>query len=223
MRCYAESYCKKRSDSNCSELCGGYRVLRALYNLSRIPLKYRYQISLVADAEDNDAFEFLADFKENIVDHVEAGDGLYIWSANTGCGKTSWACKIMSHYFRKIAFSSGLENEGLFIYLPTFLDELRNSYSKSTPEFEEELDMVNTCKLLIIDDIGAEKPSEWVRERIVSIINTRSANGLSTIYTSNLSLQGLSERLGDDRISSRIRGSVTEVHLSGKDNRGLKL
>ena len=223
MRCYAESYCKKKSDSNCNELCGGYRVLRALYNLSRIPLKYRYQIDLVPDNADYDTFMYLADFKENIVAHVEAGDGLYIWSANTGCGKTSWACKIMSHYFRKIAFSSGLENEGLFIYLPTFLDELRNSYNNPTPDFEEELEMVNNCKLLIIDDIGAEKPSEWVRERIVSIINTRSSNGLSTIYTSNLSLQGLSERLGDDRISSRIRGSVQEINLLGKDNRGVHL
>ena len=162
-------------------------------------------------------------FKENIVEHVEKGEGLYIWSSNTGNGKTSWACKIMSYYFRKIAFTSGLENEGLYIYLPTFLDDLRNSYSDPSPDFEEELEMVKACKLLIIDDIGAERVTEWVRERIVSIINTRTANGLSTIYTSNLSLKGLTDKLGDDRISSRIRGSVQEINLLGKDNRGATL
>lgn len=222
MRCYAEDYCIKPR-SECSEVCGGYRVLRALYTLSRIPLRYQYKLDLIPDKEDMQSFIALNNFKENIVEHVEKGEGLYIWSSNTGNGKTSWACKIMSYYFRKIAFSSGLENEGLYIYLPTFLDDLRNSYSDPSPDFEEELEMVKQCRLLIIDDIGAERVTEWVRERIVSIINTRTANGLSTIYTSNLSLKGLTDKLGDDRISSRIRGSVQEINLLGKDNRGATL
>lgn len=222
MRCYAEDYCKKPKEE-CSEVCGGYRVLRALYNLSRLPLKYQYRIDLIPDAKDLSAFEALNEFKENIVSHVENGEGLYIWGENTGNGKTSWASKIMGYYFRKIAFSSGLENEGLYIYLPTFLDDLRNSYNNPSQEFEEELDMVKRCKLLIVDDIGAERVTEWVRERIVSIINTRVSNGLSTIYTSNLSLSKLMDKLGDDRISSRIRGSVTEINLLGKDNRGAVL
>ena len=222
MRCFAEDYCKKPK-TECSEVCGGYRVLRALYTLSKIPLKYQYRMDLIPDDKDLEAFELLNEFKENIVAHVENGEGLYIWSSNTGNGKTSWACKIMGYYFRKIAFSSGLENEGLYIYLPTFLDDLRNSYNNPSPEFDKELEMVKSCKLLIIDDIGAERVTEWVRERIVSIINTRSSNGLATIYTSNLSLKGLTDKLGDDRISSRIKGSVTEINLLGKDNRGAKL
>ena len=222
MRCYAEDYCKK-DKASCSEVCGGYRVLKALYTLSKIPVKYQYKMDLIPDDNDLKAFEALNDFKENIIDHVNKGEGLYIWSKNTGNGKTSWACKIMGYYFRKIAFSSGLENEGLYIYLPTFLDDLRNSYNNPSPEFDKELEMVKSCKLLIIDDIGAERVTEWVRERIVSIINTRSSNGLCTIYTSNLSLKGLTDKLGDDRISSRIKGSVQEINLLGKDNRGAEL
>ena len=222
MRCFAEHYCKKPK-TECSEVCGGYRVLRALYNLSKIPVKYQYKMDLIPDDKDLKAFEALNDYKENIVAHVNNGEGLYIWSSNTGNGKTSWACKIMGHYFRKIAFSSGLENEGLYIYLPTFLDDLRNSYNNPSPEFDTELEMVKSCKLLIIDDIGAERVTEWVRERLVSIINARSSNGLCTIYTSNLSLKGLTDKLGDERISSRIKGSVTEINLLGKDNRGAVL
>ena len=78
MRCYAESYCKK-DKSSCSELCGGYRVLRALYNLSRIPESYRYAISLKPDQEDLPAFVALDEYKEAVVDRVEEGKGLYIW------------------------------------------------------------------------------------------------------------------------------------------------
>jgi DNA replication protein DnaC len=222
MRCYAEDYCKK-DKSSCSEVCGGYRVLRALYSLSRIPVKYQYKMDLIPDDRDMQSFIALNKFKEDVVANVESGTGLYIWSANTGNGKTSWACKIMGYYFRKIAFSSGLENEGLYIYLPTFLDDLRNSYNNPSAEFDEELEMVKNCKLLIIDDIGAERVTEWVRERLVSIINTRVSNNLCTIYTSNLSLKGLADKLGDERISSRIKGSVTEINLLGKDNRGAEL
>ena len=142
MKCFADEYCQKKSETSCHDLCGGYRLLRALYNLSKMPEKYRYQIKLYPTEKGLSAFQTLNDFKENIVENVQEGKNLYIWGKSTGNGKTSWACKIMSHYFRKIAFSSGLENEGLFIYLPTFLDKLRNSYSNPDPDFEEELDMV---------------------------------------------------------------------------------
>lgn len=218
MRCYADSYCQK-DRSQCSELCGGYRVLRALYSLSKIPENYKYNIALTPQIKDIDAFETLNGFKENILQEVEGGSNLYIWGKSTGCGKTSWACKIMSHYFRKIAFSSGLENEGLYIYLPVFLDDLRNAFDEKDPDFEIELEMVKRCKLLIIDDIGSEKLTEWVRERIVSIIHTRVSNGLSTIYTSNLSPEELKEEMGD-RISSRILGGSKIVEIKGADRRG---
>lgn len=220
MKCYAEKYCRKQIRGECSEGCEAYRLLRALYRLSRLPDKYCYNIPLVPEGGDLDSFEYLNDFMKNIEAHVEAGDGLYIWSERCGNGKTSWAAKIMSHYFRKIAFKSGLENEGLYIYLPVYLDELRASYDKEPePEWLELTDMLTGCKLLIVDDIGAEKNTEWVNERLLSIINTRLMNGLSTIYTSNCSIEELGARMGE-RIKSRIKGSTHEVHITGKDKRG---
>lgn len=217
MRCYAEKYCQKNKN-NCGEYCDAYRLLRALYRMSRIPERYCYNIPLVPDRSDMKMFEAMNDFMKDVENHVAAGDGLYIWSENAGNGKTSWACKIMSYYFRKVAFKSGLENEGLYIYLPTFLDDLRMSYDEPDPDFTELLDMLKECKLLIVDDIGAEKSSEWVNERLLSIINTRSMKGLSTIYTSNISLDELGKKMGD-RIKSRIIGSTTEIHLIGQDQR----
>ena len=216
MRCFAETYCKK-DRSACSDLCGGYRVLRALYNLSRIPESYRYNLTLEAkNQNDLQAFRALNEYKEDVVNRVAAGEGLYIWGKSTGCGKTSWACKIMSHYFRKIAFSTGLENEGLYIFLPTFLEDLRENYDSKDPDFEQVLSMVKECKLLIIDDIGAEKVTEWVAERMVSLIHSRYSNGLSTIYTSNLSPDELKAKLGD-RIAGRVIGRSRVVEITGGD------
>ena len=219
MRCYAEDYCKK-DRAECSEVCGGYRVLRALYRLSRIPVTYSYSMPLTPDEGDVEAFERLNDFKENIVQNVSEGKNLYIWGKSTGNGKTSWACKIMSYFFRKIAFNTGLENEGLYIFLPTFLEDLRDNYDNKDPEFDEVLRMIKTCRLLIIDDIGAERVTDWVRERMVSIINTRVSNNLTTIYTSNLSPEELRGELGD-RIASRVLGSSQVVEITSGDRRGL--
>ena len=180
-------------------------------------MNYRYNLVLEAkNQHDLQAFRALNEYKEDVVNRVASGEGLYIWGKSTGCGKTSWACKIMSYYFRKIAFSTGLENEGLYIFLPSFLENLRNDYGRDDPDFEEELDMVTHCKLLIIDDIGAERITEWVAERMVSLIHDRYSNGLSTIYTSNLSPKELEEKLGD-RIASRVIGKSAVVEITGGD------
>ena len=217
MKCFADAYCKKKNESYCSELCGAYRVLRALYNLSRLPDRYRYNIVLEAkNQEDLTAFMALNDYKENVLEKVKAGEGLYIWGKSTGCGKTSWACKIMSHYFRKIAFSTGLENEGLYIFLPTFLEDIRRSYDSEDQDFEQVLSMVENCNLLIVDDIGAEKVTDWVAERVVSLIHRRYSNGLCTIYTSNLSPEELKEKMGE-RVASRVLGSSKVIEISGGD------
>lgn len=204
-----------------SDVCGGYRVLRALYNLSRIPERYRYTIALKPEnGEDLEAFTTLDNYKNDVLSMVDEGRGLYIWGKSTGNGKTSWACKIMSYFFRKIAFNTGLENEGLYIFLPTFLEDLRDNYDNKDPEFDEILRMIKTCRLLIIDDIGAERVTDWVRERMVSIINTRVSNNLTTIYTSNLSPEELRGELGD-RIASRVLGSSQVVEITSGDRRGL--
>lgn len=218
MKCYAENYCK-RNKAECSEDCTGYVLLRNLYNISKLPQRYRYNIPLIPSKNDLAAFEELNDFMKYIEDHVAQGDGLYIWSESTGNGKTTWAAKIMNHYFRKVAFNTDLENEGLYIHVPTFLEDLRAYYSNNDEDFALVLSMARWANLLIMDDIGAEKPSEWVSERLLQIINFREAEGKSTIFTSNISPDELGKKLGN-RIKSRIIGNTKEIHLVSGDKRG---
>ena len=71
MKCYASDYCQK-DKSSCSDVCGGYRVLRALYNLSRIPERYRYTIALKPEnGEDLEAFTTLDNYKNDVLSMVE--------------------------------------------------------------------------------------------------------------------------------------------------------
>ena len=78
MKCYASDYCQK-DKSSCSDVCGGYRVLRALYNLSRIPERYRYTIALKPEnGEDLEAFTTLDNYKNDVLSMVDEGRGLYL-------------------------------------------------------------------------------------------------------------------------------------------------
>jgi DNA replication protein DnaC len=79
-------------------------------------------------------------------------------------------------------------------------------------------DLLEYRGLLIIDDIGAEKPTDWVMEQLYRIINMRYNEILPTIFTSNYSLKDLSEKI-DGRIPSRIVEMCEIVELTGKDKR----
>jgi hypothetical protein len=70
---------------------------------------------------------------------------------------------------------------------------------------------------LAVDDIGAATPNDWVSEAIYHLANERRANGLTTVWTSNLSPQKIRDTFGA-AIASRILGGVV-IETSGKDRR----
>jgi DNA replication protein DnaC len=87
----------------------------------------------------------------------------------------------------------------------------------------ESVQRVRDCQnaaLLVIDDLGAEKPSEWTQERLYSVIDHRYANCLPLLVTGNLPPAKIAEQTGD-RVASRLaemcRGRV--VPMTGADRR----
>ena len=72
--------------------------------------------------------------------------------------------------------------------------------------------------LLILDDLGAEKVSDWVREVLYRIIDERWLEQKPMIITTNFNLKELEERIGE-RIVSRIAGVCTQVEMQNRDYR----
>ena len=218
-KCYAKDYCKGYGTPKCTERCDFWWKLNTLYNKSNLPMRYRYNIPLRPEQIDREAFLKLKDYLDNVVDRVENGDSLYIYSENTGNGKTTWSSKIMNQYIRKIVAKSDLENEVLYLNVSLFVEAMRNQYSEYSDDIARLREDAMNCKLLILDDIGAERPSEYVCERLYDLINHRYTNMLPTIYTSNLTPFELGDRLGS-RIESRVR-SAEQIKLDGADRRTL--
>lgn len=73
--------------------------------------------------------------------------------------------------------------------------------------------------VVLLDDVGAEKRSDWTAERLDLLIDYRWREGARSIITSNLAPAQLAEHLGE-RSYSRLRDDVCAIHVKGEDHRG---
>lgn len=111
------------------------------------------------------------------------------------------------------------EDKIFFIQVPELLLEIRSTFKQNSEKTEEQvLDKYSNAGLLFLDDIGAEKTTDWSLQTLYLLIDRRYRDMLRTIISSNLTLDELAEKL-DDRIASRIAGMCEIVEIKGKDRR----
>lgn len=145
-------------------------------------------------------------------------DSLFV-TGDFGTGKTYKAISILKGYIQGLPSDcfvsrSIISSKAFFITAPELLLKIRANIESE----ENIVNQLSSIELLVIDDLGAEKTSEWVLQTFYIILNRRYSDKLQTIITSNLSLDELREKLGD-RIASRIAGMCKIIQLHGKDKR----
>jgi DNA replication protein DnaC len=137
-----------------------------------------------------------------------------------GVGKTHLAVAALKELIAK-----GIP--GLFYDFRDLLKEIQDSYNPNTHTSELRiLGPVFDAEVLVLDELGASKPTEWVQETITHIINKRYNDKKITIFTSNyLDIpigssydESLSERVGV-RLRSRLHEMCRLVPLEGDDYR----
>lgn len=127
------------------------------------------------------------------VDYAQSPRGWLVLQGSYGTGKTHLAAAIGNYRLSK-------GDMVLFITTPDLLDHLRASYSpKSEATYDETFDRLRDAQMLILDDLGAENPSEWANEKLFQLLNYRYVNRLPTIVTTNVPLDDL-----DPRVRSRL-------------------
>jgi DNA replication protein DnaC len=139
-----------------------------------------------------------------------------------GVGKTHLAVAVL----KQVMESSGAR--GLFYDTRDLLRVIRSTYDPSIQTTELEiLRPVMTADLLVLDDLGAEKTSEWVEETMNLIVNTRYNERRLTIFTSNyLDIPDDSDpnsllfRIGF-RMRSRLHEMCEFIEMDGADYREL--
>src|SRR4030095_11130182 len=92
----------------------------------------------------------------------------------------------------------------LFLTAPDLLDMLRFSYDSEDTTFENRFNEIRNASLLVLDDFGTQNATGWAQEKLFQILNYRYINKLSTVVTTNLTL---------DEIEARIRSRLSDPEL----------
>jgi DNA replication protein DnaC len=134
----------------------------------------------------------------------EQSVGGVILTGEVGSGKTHTAVALAREMFlagRSVEMWATVD----------LLDALR-------PEGDETVKSLASVDVLLLDDVGAERPTEWVSERMYALINRRWLYERPTICTTNLELDELQMGLGA-RAASRLLHDALVVHVGGADRR----
>lgn len=107
--------------------------------------------------------------------------------------------------------------ELMFVNLGVVSERVKKTFDDDGRDRDLFEDM-KTVELLIIDDLGIEKMSDWLREKVYLLVNHRYENRLPMIFTSNQSLEQV-ETLYMPQIASRIREMCKVLKMSGEDRR----
>jgi DNA replication protein DnaC len=150
-------------------------------------------------------------FVRDIDANLDAGRGLWFYGS-VGTGKTTLAMLVS-----RSALDAG---RSVAIYsLPRLLAEIRATFeTDSEGSYVGFLDRLAAVDLLHVDDVGAERTSDWVLEQLYAIVNARYEDERSVIITTNLERDALVEQIRE-RTVSRLEEMCTLVPLYGEDAR----
>ena len=164
--------------------------------MSKRSLNYKFE-NFEVNSNNKKVYQSLRDYSERFV-NLKERKGL-ILTGNNGVGKTHLACSIANEL---------IKNGIPIIYgtLINLLAELKSTYDNDNNISEMEIiKLYEKVDLLVIDDLGKEKPSEWGLEKLFTIINSRYENNLPVIITTNYDQNSLINRLS-------INGEIETVN-----------
>jgi DNA replication protein DnaC len=203
--------------------CDCKRAEAGQMRLASANIPRRYQHCTIANfTAYNESLKKAAALAARLAEEFPAaGRGLF-FEGQPGVGKTHLAVAMLKQVIERTGA------RGLFYDTRDLLRLIRSTYDASTRTTELEiLRPVMTADLLVLDDLGAEKTSEWVEETMNLIVNTRYNERRLTIFTSNY------KDIPDDtdpnallfRIGHRMRSRLHEMCdfevLDGADYREL--
>jgi DNA replication protein DnaC len=193
--------------------------VKKLFNQSKLGSRFQNRTFEMFQVNDKNHHAF--DTAKNYVTEFEKlkkdGVGL-IFNGTKGTGKTHLAASITIE----------LINQGIPVImgtLITLLGMIKQAYSENQSE-QELIDLYSRVDLLVIDDLGKEKVTEWVLEKLYLIINNRYENNLPVIITTNYDIDGLVIKLSTlqnqdtaEAITSRLWEMCIGVEMNWEDYR----
>ena len=207
-RMFKETDDIKQVDDFCRKIVLRKRA-KALLDKSRIDKRFSLRTFENFNAYDpitKKAKETALDYADNIEKYLDTGTNLIIEGAGkVGTGKTHLACAIAQAVMQK-----GIPAK--FINVVSMIAEIKENF---------QIKNFTDVELLIIDDLGKEKSTEWVCETVYAIINKRYEQMKPTIITTEKPMSSMTSHYDDKgkAILSRIAEDFYLIRLNGSDYR----
>ncbi|VTS37693.1 primosomal protein DnaI [Streptococcus pseudoporcinus] len=191
-------------------------------NLVNLPKSYRNINMTDVDVNNASRMQALSKILDFVEQYPNADQkGLYLYG-DMGIGKSYF----MAAMARELSERKGVSTT--LLHFPTFTIDVKNAISSGS--VKDEIDAVKSVPVLILDDIGAEQATSWVRDEVLQVIlQYRMLEDLPTFFTSNYSLSDLERKWanikGNDetwqakRVMERVRYLAQEFHLEGANRR----
>lgn len=153
-------------------------------------------------------------YVDNFYEMQQRGKGLLLYGG-VGTGKTYIAACIIN----------ALVEQGVICKLTNFSRLANEWMAREFTEKQNFVDGLNTYNLLVVDDLGSERSTDFMNELVYSVIDTRHKAGKPMIVTTNLSGEDLKhpKDITAERVYSRLFEMCIPVEVKGADRRKLKL
>lgn len=134
---------------------------------------------------------------------AEKPEGFLVFQGYNGCGKTHLAGAIIDYLHRHTP-----DTQSVFFTAAEALAFLRAGMNDEVMNYQRRLELLRGCQLLVLDDFGAEAYTDWGREQLFLIIDSRYFGEQPTIITTNLTIRDI------ERIDLRLGSRLTDMKLS---------
>jgi DNA replication protein DnaC len=166
--------------------CGMEERASLVMNRARIPKRYEhcdfqsYSTDVSEIPQHSSSLKAVKLLAEKFVgEFPSSGEKGLMLMGPSGVGKTHLAVACLKELIRR-------GHQGLFCDYRELLKDIQSSYNPGSESTELRiLDPIRTVEVLVLDDLGASKPSAWVLDTIGLVLNARYNSKLTTLITTN--------------------------------------
>ena len=201
--------CRQEQKKELTLLSGGkenFSQFRLDYYPDRVEPKLGVSPRAIMERNFRTCRTYAATFSQN------SGNLLFI--GGTGLGKT----------FLSACIARAVADKGYSVIYETathLFNKLEQAKFNPTEESRYEAAKLNSCDLLIVDDLGTEMPGQFVTAALYSLLNDRLLAGKPMIISTNLNVEEMHRRYSP-QIASRLQGNFSQLIFLGEDIRVLK-